>query len=105
VEHLVVLTAPGSTIGPDDLMFDAGGDRSPPGGELEFDSVLHLGYHEARERVLRDFEARYLDHIVERADGNISDAARIAGVDRTTLYRLMEKREEGSDSDEATAAR
>ncbi len=105
VEHLVVLTAPGSTIEPDDLMFDAGGERGSPGGELEFASVLHLGYHEARERVLRDFEARYLDHVVERADGNISDAARIAGVDRTTLYRLMEKRKEGSDSDEATAAR
>ena len=29
--------------------------------------------------------------LVERAQGNMSKAARIAGVDRTTLYRLMEK--------------
>jgi len=28
---------------------------------------------------------------VARATGNMSKAARLAGVDRTTLYRLMEK--------------
>jgi transcriptional regulator of acetoin/glycerol metabolism len=28
---------------------------------------------------------------VNRAGGNMSKAARIAGVDRTTLYRLIEK--------------
>ena len=28
---------------------------------------------------------------MREAGGNISDAARLAGVDRTTLYRLMEK--------------
>jgi transcriptional regulator of acetoin/glycerol metabolism len=31
--------------------------------------------------------------VVKQAKGNLSDAARIAGVDRTTLYRLMEKHE------------
>jgi len=52
---------------------------------------LGLGYHEARDVVLADFEQGYLRHIVRRARGNLSDAARFAGVDRTTLYRLMEK--------------
>lgn len=28
---------------------------------------------------------------MQSTGGNISDAARIAGVDRTTLYRLMDK--------------
>jgi DNA-binding NtrC family response regulator len=37
------------------------------------------------------FERRYLTWLVNRAGGNMSRAARIAGVDRTTLYRLMEK--------------
>ena len=48
-------------------------------------------YHSARERVLTDFERRYLTTLLNRANGNMSKAARIAGVDRTTLYRLMEK--------------
>jgi transcriptional regulator of acetoin/glycerol metabolism len=41
--------------------------------------------------VLSHFEARYLKWLVGRAGGNMSKAARLAGVDRTTLYRLMDK--------------
>jgi len=54
---------------------------------------LHEEYHQARELLLADFEKQYLRHVVKQAKGNLSDAARIAGVDRTTLYRLMEKHE------------
>jgi len=35
---------------------------------------------------------------VQTSRGNISDAARLAGVDRTTLYRLMDKHGIGRDS-------
>ena len=48
-------------------------------------------YHAARERVIKQFEKQYLTWLVSRAGGNMSKAARIAGVDRTTLYRLMER--------------
>jgi DNA-binding NtrC family response regulator len=48
-------------------------------------------YYSARERILSRFERSYLKWLVGRATGNMSMAARIAGVDRTTLYRLMEK--------------
>jgi len=41
--------------------------------------------------VVAEFELRYLTDLVNRAQGNMSKAARIAGVDRTTLYRLMER--------------
>jgi transcriptional regulator of acetoin/glycerol metabolism len=52
---------------------------------------MNLDYHGARDRVLAKFEVDYLAHVVQSSGGNISDAARMAGVDRTTLYRLMEK--------------
>jgi DNA-binding NtrC family response regulator len=48
-------------------------------------------YHVAREKVVAEFERRYVTDLVNRAAGNMSEAARMAGVDRTTLYRLIEK--------------
>ena len=54
-------------------------------------TVMSMDYHAAREHVLSRFEVDYLSHVVQSSGGNISDAARAAGVDRTTLYRLMEK--------------
>ena len=56
------------------------------------DSVSEDGpYHETRDGVLADFERHYLTSLLNRASGNMSRAARMAGVDRTTLYRLMER--------------
>ena len=52
---------------------------------------LEETYQAARERLLADFEFRYLNSLIRRAAGNISKASRLAGVDRATLYRLMEK--------------
>ncbi len=91
IEHMVVLAAPGAEIQAreipfmDDLEMEDGGETLIP------PSLLGLDYHTARERVLADFESAYIRHVVAMSDGNISDAARLAQVDRTTLYRLMEK--------------
>ena len=48
-------------------------------------------YHAAKEKVVAHFEREYFARLVHRAGGNMSKAARLAGVDRTTLYRLMDK--------------
>lgn len=92
IEHLVVLAEPGEDVGPDDIVFmdeEPGGES---GGLERFGTaVMDLDYHTAREHVLSRFEVEYLTHAIMSAGGNISDAARAAGVDRTTLYRLMDK--------------
>jgi transcriptional regulator with PAS, ATPase and Fis domain len=93
VEHLVVLAGPGTEIRPEEIPFiheDVG--EVPERSGLALDqTVLDADYHTAREMVLAQFEKDYLEHIVREAKGNISDAARLAGVDRTTLYRMMER--------------
>ncbi len=48
-------------------------------------------YHAARDRVITRFETQYLAWLLTRARGQIALAARIAGVDRTTLYRMLER--------------
>ncbi len=91
VEHMVVFLDPGSDIRPEDIpMLD---DHESAARELvSFNAgAIEEKYHVARDRVLVEFERSYLVWLVSRSGGNMSKAARIAGVDRTTLYRLMEK--------------
>jgi DNA-binding NtrC family response regulator len=97
MEHTIVILPAGTEIvrpevlpyvDPDDI--DADGRSAPR-------YPLHQDYHSARDLVLADFERAYLRHVVRQANGNLSDAARAAGVDRTTLYRLMEKHDMQKD--------
>jgi DNA-binding NtrC family response regulator len=48
-------------------------------------------YHPTRERVIARFEREYLSCILQQTNGNVSEAARIAGVNRATLYRMLER--------------
>ncbi|HEX2781298.1 MAG TPA: sigma-54 dependent transcriptional regulator [Gemmatimonadaceae bacterium] len=90
IEHLAVLAEPGQTLQPDDLPATDEVGRPLPQSGLP-SSVLNEGYHSAKERLITDFEKEYLTRLVLRAGGNMSKAARLASMDRTTLYRLMEK--------------
>jgi DNA-binding NtrC family response regulator len=95
VEHAMVLAEPGSAIEAHDIPFigGAGQWQRSNGASVNFNFDSDEEYHAARERVLNEFEKSYITSVVTRASGNMSKAARIAGVDRTTLYRLIEKHE------------
>jgi DNA-binding NtrC family response regulator len=64
----------------------AGGD-APAGDFIE--SLLDLNYKTARDRLLRRFEAQYLERLLARAKGNVSQAAREAKMDRSHLTDLI----------------
>lgn len=93
VEHLVVLTEPNRDIAPEDLPPASGSPRANGQGMGVglSPALLETEYHTARERLMAEFEQAYLERLVQECDGNMSEAARQAGVDRTTLYRLMQK--------------
>jgi len=46
---------------------------------------------EAKRRASAEFEKNYLNMAMERAKGSISEAARLAGLDRTNFRRLLQR--------------
>jgi len=90
IEHVAVITEPGVEIQPEDLHLVADQEPAVDANPASLVStLLKESYHAARDRVIAQFERQYLTWLVNRVGGNMSKAARIAGVDRTTLYRLM----------------
>jgi DNA-binding NtrC family response regulator len=90
IEHVAVLAEPSQAIGPDDIpVYD-----EPPVAHAETGlpaAIMNDAYHIAKDKLVAHFEKEYLTRLVVRAGGNMSKAARLASIDRTTLYRLMEK--------------
>jgi len=68
------------------------------GGEVEVFSLAHLPYAQAKKLAMRAFERRYLSALLEKSTGNVSMAARAAGVDRSNFRRLLKQYEVGGRS-------
>ncbi len=64
-----------------------------PGGGADVGGAVGEGtqetYRAARDKVLRDFEVRYLSALIARCNGNLSQAARVAAMDRSHLTDLV----------------
>jgi len=91
IEHAVVLLAPGAEIRPEDIPFTGDSGAEAAIDELADEVNPKDTYYEARDRLLAKFDRRFLTRVVLLAGGNLSKAARIAKVDRTTFYRLMDR--------------
>src|SRR5437867_9433288 len=94
IEHAVVRLEPAAEISAADIPFLSipapAGDRrlglEHPAGTGTDDS-----YYDARDRLLEQFDRQFLTRAITYAGGNLSKAARRAGIDRTTFYRLMDR--------------
>ncbi len=91
VERLTALH-PGGVLGAEDLDEDG-----PPMEAAQ--SLSSLPWKDAREQYLASFESSYARAVLLRCNGNVSAAAREAGVDRKTFYSLL-KRERDPQSGE-----
>ncbi len=83
MERLTALH-PGGVLEPEDLAEDL----QPNGAVCQLSS---LPWKEAREQYLASFELSYAQAVLAHCDGNISAAAREAGVDRKTFYALLRR--------------
>ena len=61
----------------------------PAGSHLRV--ALNEPYVEARARIIHAFEKRYLTHLLENADGNVSEAARRGRMNRSHLFTLLRR--------------
>jgi DNA-binding NtrC family response regulator len=85
LEHTIeraVLLGKGALIGVEDL---------PAHLVARGESAIVLAQALARQFTLRDLEREYIGKVLETTHGNKTEAARILGVDRTTLYRKLEE--------------
>jgi DNA-binding NtrC family response regulator len=89
IERLSLITEPASEICPDDVPVINDQQEEAAGGI--YAAILDDAYNAAKEKLVDQFEREYLPYVVGRASGNMARAARLADVDRKTLYRLMEK--------------
>ncbi|HEY7026904.1 MAG TPA: sigma-54 dependent transcriptional regulator [Gemmatimonadales bacterium] len=90
IEHVAVLAEPDQVIQPNDIPIYEDASEWPSDGVIST-AVMDDAYHLAKDRVVAQFEKEYLTRLIGRAGGNMSKAARLASIDRTTLYRLMDK--------------
>jgi DNA-binding NtrC family response regulator len=61
-----------------------------PAGEIAAD-LLELPYGEAKRRALESFDRAYVSELLKRSGGNLSEAARKAGLDRSNFRRIVRK--------------
>jgi len=63
--------------------------KAPPAAGAELSGLVALPYHEAKDAWIERFERAYAEEILRKSGGNVSRAARDAGIDRRHLQRLM----------------
>ena len=91
IENLVVLADPDEEIPAERLSILNQAPELGQNGGLGPAIDLRMPFHDAKQMLVDRFEREYLANLVARTGGNMSESARQAGIDRTTLYRLMDK--------------
>jgi DNA-binding NtrC family response regulator len=85
IERTVVLDAPAPSLKARESQRVRAGGTPPVAPSIE------VAFRVAKDDVVTAFEQQYLNALVAWAGGNISRAARKAGLDRMYLYRLLQR--------------
>ncbi len=104
LEHAFVLS-PSEAINPQDLPFIRAANEDPSrstrmreepaSGSVQIAvQVADFPYAEAKRRCIETFDEAYTVEVLRRAEGNVSEAARQAGLDRSNFRRIVRRRRE-----------
>ena len=83
-----VLFSKGEVVGPGDFGCDP---SAMPRPERILPELSSLEYKEARRGVLEEFNVHYITRLLQCSEGNVSLAAKKAGIERQSLQHLMRK--------------
>ena len=86
VERLALLPgmAPQFYLGSGDPQGAAGASRLDEG-------LLELPFHQGKRELIDRFERSYLERMLERCGGNVSELARVSGLSRQSCHRLLNR--------------
>jgi len=87
IERSVVMSR-GDVILPGDLPSSVSDTAAP---SLSQNLLLDLPFADAKRKAVEQFEASYAFGALKRAGGNVSEAARQAGMDRSNFRRILRK--------------
>ncbi len=86
------------------------GFEAPPKKEDGFATIdIDIPFKVAKQKLVDEFDRRYLEALLEAHDGNISAAARAAGIERMSIYKMIRRlgldktAEEGGEGSDAGA--
>jgi transcriptional regulator of acetoin/glycerol metabolism len=63
----------------------------PPEQAVSLESYLDLPYHEGRKKWMTQFDRSYLQHMLDRCEGIVTQAAQRAPIPRQSFHRLLRK--------------
>ncbi|MBW2278330.1 MAG: sigma 54-dependent Fis family transcriptional regulator [Deltaproteobacteria bacterium] len=88
VTRAVALSAPGAEFESMPILLRPTGGAEPAASRVV---LADRPFHEVKAEVMGKFEREYLTDLMRRAERNISQAARLAGLERKYLYRLLDR--------------
>lgn len=60
-------------------------------GETEKEAGEHLPYKEAKNNLLDSFAMNYMQDLLRKTGGNISETARISGLERISVQKILRR--------------
>ena len=88
VMEYAVAMATTSTIQPDNLPEYI----RPRKKQVFVDTNTELDFKTSKEQILQRWEKQYIENLLEKYDNNVTKVAKAAGLNRKTIYRLIESR-------------